>query len=345
MAHFSDAIYQLTTIIMSILMALGAITTPTVDDTLRTMDPNTVMEFVVTGDTQVSNYMPDREKPLISLSQDLTNSSIDLDAFIIAGDITENGFQDEYDRIYDDISEINAKNFIMAAGNHDIRLRDYEQSKGRFLDFMNSLNAEENAQDNIYFKYEVEGYTFLVMGSDEGRFEDAYISSAQLQWLNIELKNATKTGRPVFVICHYPLAESHGLPGTWGSANSDDVYGTLPTYAPDSDLDLTGSIGEQTNKVYEIINDYENVFFITGHLHTAFGKNTYQTIDEEKNVQGINVPAVGIEGKDGVYNNTGTGLYVEVTPDEVIFYARDFEQGRFLTTEDYEQAVKIFPLV
>lgn len=345
MLHFSDAIYQLMSILMSILMSLGAITIPSTDDTLRTMDPSTVLDFVVTGDTQVSNIMPEREKSLISLSQDIMNSEIELDAFIIAGDIAENGFQEEFDRVYDSIGEFNTRNFIMCAGNHDIRLREYEQSKTRLLDFMNKLNKGENAQDSLYYKYMIDGYTFLVMGSETGNFEDAYISNAQLQWLNIELKNATKTGRPVFVICHYPLAEAHGLPGTWGSTDSDDVSGTSPTYEYKTSYDYTGSIGEQSNKVYDILSNYKNVFFITGHLHTGFGKYTYQTISEENNVQGVNVPSVGISNKDGTYNNTGTGLYVEVTPTNVTFYARDFAQGKFLTSSDFAQAVQTYDLI
>ena len=345
MPHFSNAIYQLMSLLMSVLMALGAITIPSTDDTLRTMDPAAVLDFVVTGDTQVSNIMPEREKNLISFSQDIMNSQIELDAFIVAGDVTENGFQEEFDRIYDSINGFNTRNFIMCTGNHDIRLNEYGQSTARFFDFMNKLNKGQNDQNTTHYKYMVDGYTFLVLGSDEWRFEDAFISDAQLQWLNLELKEATKTGRPVFVVAHYPLAESHGLPGTWGSSNSDDVYGSLPTYEAKSDPDLTGSIGKQTNEVYEILNDYKNVFFITGHLHTGFGKNTYQTIDEANNVQGINVPSVGIDNKDGSYNNPGTGLYVEVTPDSVTFYARDFAQGKFLTTDEFEQAVMTYELV
>lgn len=345
MPHFSNAIYQLMSLLMSVLMALGAITLPSTDATLKTIDPSTVLDMVIIGDPQVSNYMPAREKGLIGFAQDLKNSDIELDALIMAGDIAENGFQEEFDRVYEDTKDINARNFIMCAGNHDIRLRDYEQCKTRFLDFMNAYNTEENAQSSLYYKYMVDDYTFLVMGSEKSNMEDAFISDAQLQWLNLELKAATKTGRPVFVICHYPLAESHGLPGTWGSSNSDDVYGSLPTYEAKSDPDLTGSIGKQTNEVYEILNDYKNVFFITGHLHTGFGKNTYQTIDEANNVQGINVPSVGIDNKDGSYNNNGTGLYVEVTPDSVIFYARDFAQGKYLTTDEFEHAVMTYELV
>ncbi len=333
---------EIAALLLSFVMMFGGVTTPATSDLLRNFSDDVNIDFVLTGDTQVCDYMPEREANLISFAEDMMNSDIELDAFLIVGDIAENGMQEEFDRVTSHISGFNAKNFIMCTGNHDIRLREYEQSKERFLNFMNGLNAQENAQNDVYYKYMVEDYTFLVMGSEESRFEDAYISSAQLQWLNIELKEATKTGKPVFVICHYPLAEGHGLPNTWGSANSGAGDESLPTYERKDDYDMTGCIGDQTNDVYDILTKYENVFFITGHLHTGFGKYTYETISEENNVQGVNVPSVGIDNKDGVYNNPGTGLFVEVTDSQVIFYARDFRNGKFLSTEDWSKAVMAF---
>ena len=344
MQYIAGLFQEIAALFLSILMMFGGVTTPATGDLLRNFSDDVNIDFVLTGDTQVCDYMPEREANLISFAEDMNNSDIELDAFLIVGDIAENGMQEEFDRVTSHIAGFNAKNFIMCTGNHDIRLREYEQSKERFLNFMNALNSEENAKDNVYFKYMVDDYTFLVMGSEESRFEDAYISNAQLQWLNIELKEATKDGKPVFVICHYPLAEGHGLPDTWGSANSDAGDETLPVYERKDDYDMTGCIGDQTNDVYDILTKYENVFFVTGHLHTGFGKFTYETISEENNVQGVNVPSVGINNKDGVYNNPGTGLFVEVTDSQVVFYARDFANGKFLTTEDWSKAVMAFDI-
>ncbi len=344
MQYIAGLFQEIAALFLSILMMFGGVTSPATNDLLKNINPDTIIDFVLTGDTQVCDYMPEREANLIAFSEDMMNSEIDLDAFLIVGDIAENGMQEEFDRVTSHISGFNTQNFIMCTGNHDIRLREYEQSKERFLNFMNGLNSTENAQDNVYFKYMVNGYTFLVMGSEESRFEDAYISNAQLQWLNIELKEATKDGKPVFVICHYPLAEGHGLPDTWGSSDSDAGDESLPTYERKDDYNMTGCIGDQTNDVYDILTKYENVFFVTGHLHTGFGKYTYETISEENNVQGVNVPSVGINNKDGVYNNPGTGLFVEVTDSQVIFYARDFANGKFLTTDDWSKAVMAFDI-
>lgn len=344
MQYLTQLFNEISALLMSFLIAIGAVTVPSTHDPVQTKNPDAIIDFVVTGDTQVCTYMPEREANLMSLSQDILNSDMELDAFIIVGDIAENGMEDEFQRVTQYIADFNTKNFIMVTGNHDIRLREWEQSKNRFLDFMNNLNGGNNVQNNIYFKYMVDDYTFLVMGSDESRFEDAYISNAQLQWLNVQLKEATATGKPVFVLCHYPLAEAHGLPNTWGSGDSDGK-GTIPAYERKNDYDFTGSIGDQSNDVYDIISKYQNVFFITGHLHTGFGKNTYQVINEENNVQGVNVPSVGIDNKDGTYNNPATGLYVEVTNDQVIFYARDFGHGKFLTESEFAECVKAYDLV
>lgn len=340
MQYIQGLFQEIAALLLSILTLFGGVSTPSTNQLLTNIAPDTVIDFVLTGDTQVCDYMPAREAALIALAEDINNSDIELDAFMIVGDIAENGMLEEFDRVYSHIKDFNVKNYIMVTGNHDIRLRSIDQAKERFLGFMNSLNAEENAQNDIYFKYMVDDYTFLVMGSEEANFEDAFISDAQLQWLNIELKNATATGKPVFVLCHYPLAEAHGLPNTWGSANSDDVYGQLPDYVAPEDPDYTGSIGKQSQEVYDIITKYQNVIFITGHLHTGFGKNSYQVIDKENNVIGINVPSVGIDNKDGAYNNPGTGYFVEVTPDAVYFHARDFALGKNVTDWDIVVDVK-----
>lgn len=345
MAHFSDAIFQLISMIMSLLMSFGAITIPGTEDVIKQIENDTVINFVVTGDTQVCNYNPSRETNLISTAEDLKNAETTIDAFIVAGDVVENGFQDEFDRVYEDIKDINVDNFIMCSGNHDIRLREYEQATSRFINFMNSLNIEETAIDGLRYTYELNGYKFIVMASDKHEFEEAFISDEQLQWLNLELKEATAEGKPAFVIAHYPLAEGHGLPNTWGSANMPGQPGRLPEYTRQDDYDYTGSIGKHSNDVYDILTKYKNVFFITGHLHTGLGINTYQPINAANNVQGINVPSLGINNKDGTYNNPGTGLYVEVTPGEVIFYARDFANGKYLSVDEFSETVAVFPLV
>ncbi len=345
--------------IMALILSIGnTVTPPAKDNAITQIDPDTTLNFIVGGDPQVCNYNPEREASLKLFCEDVYNMSSSVDAFIIAGDIAENGFQEEFDTVTkyltkrptdkeDVYNTLPVDNYIMVSGNHDIRLRDYEECTKTFTTFMNNLNVDKmSAQtvDKLQYVYDVNGYKFIVLGSETADFEKATITDAQLQWLNVSLKEYTKNGDPVFVLCHYPLVESHGLPNTWGSADNNPSSG-LPEYKVPNDGDTTGSIGDVSEEVYDIISSYKNVFFITGHLHTGFGYYTYQTIDTENNVQGINVPSIGINNKDGTYNNPGTGLYVEVTDDAVTFYARDFANAKYLTEKEFGETIKTYELI
>ena len=319
MFSLSSIIYKFISLLMSILLSTGAIALPTADEPINQALDGTYMSFIALGDTQVCNYNPTREEALIASVEDMANSSCPVNALVVAGDIAENGFQDEYDRVYDDLKKTGIKNFIFSAGNHDIRLRDYEQCSERFLNFQNSLNPADKAVDKLYYTYTVNGCTFIVMASERSDFEDATITVRQTKWLKEQLDIAAVDGKPVFVVLHYPLKDTHGLPDTWSNS-----------------LWESGSIGDDSDTVFEILNEYDNVILITGHLHTGFGQFSYEKIG---NIDSVNVPSIGIKNKDGDYNDNGIGYFVEVSPSQVLFRARDFAKGRFLP--DYDIAIDL----
>ena len=93
MVGLNKFFYELMSLLMSFLFAIGAITTPGTNDVLQQINDDANIKFVVTGDPQVCSYNPTREANLIAASQDMMNSQDVLDAFIIAGDIAENGAQ------------------------------------------------------------------------------------------------------------------------------------------------------------------------------------------------------------------------------------------------------------
>ena len=306
----SSIIYKINSIIIALTMLTGGISVPSTDTRISYAEPDANLMAVLWGDTQLCNYNPEREINFVAACDDLQNSATQIDALLVAGDIVENGFQSEYDSLTDDLEKVSkVDNFVMCAGNHDIRIRDYEQSTQRYFDFTNNLNPKDKAIDNIWFEYEVDGYSFLVIGSDEMRFEDAYLSDAQLEWLEERVAAISASGKPVFVMGHYPLRDTHGLPLTWGAS-----------------LWESGTIGDQSDIVYELLNKYDNVFYLTGHLHTGIGQYTYEEIG---NIHGINVPSIGITNKDGEYN-VATGVILEVYEDKVISRARDFGTGKYI---------------
>ena len=307
---------KLFSIIFSALLSLGAISvqSPAADAPVKPQSDEVEMSFVAWADPQVSNYLFSRYATFVSAAEDIQNEESSFDALVMAGDIAENGLAEEYKLIYDGVSGLDCK-YIMASGNHDLRMRGYSQSTARIFEFANALNTDDNYDiDSLSYSKEVNGIKFIVLGSDRTEFEEAYLSDVQLAWLKAELEAEKDSGKPVFVINHQCLKDMHGLPDTWNSP-----------------IDSAGSVGDQSDELKEILSPYGNVFFITGHLHTGIGKYTYERIGE---AHSINLPSLCINNKDGDYNEAGIGFFVEVYADRVLFRARNYAKGEWLPEYD-----------
>lgn len=309
---------KLIAVISAALFLLVPLTVGAADTPIIVLNEDKIkLHFVAWGDPQVSHYLKEREPYVISSAADVKNSASEIDALVLAGDITENCIQDEWDWIYDDIRDMGVKNYINATGNHDVRLHDYKVAKDCFTTFTNNLNRGVKSDlriKKVYYSYEINGYKFIVLGSEKATLEEAEISKKQLKWLDKELKSSYKKNHPTFVILHQPLKDTHGLPDTWGSS-----------------IDSAGSVGPQSDSIKNILNKYENTILITGHLHTGFGKYTYQ---KNGNIHGVNLPSVAIDNQDGSYNNNGIGYTVEVYDNQVVFRARNFDTGKYVPKYD-----------
>lgn len=323
--------FKIFTLIVTIMYSInGGIVAPSTADPIKAKDPDSVkMVFATIADPQVSNYMFSRYQSFQEACMDLKNAETEFDAIVGVGDIAENGLLEEYQLVYDEINGLSDR-FIMATGNHDIRLRAYSQSYMRFSDFTNALNRNDNMTKNAYaegkFAYSevVNGYKFIVMGSDKTEFEEAYISPEQLVWLDNEL--ATEKGKPVFVVLHQPLKLTHNLPTTWGNGTNKEA----------------GSVGDQNDEIKAVLAkhaDDSTVILITGHLHAGFSQYSYEQIE---GFHSFNVPALSIENKDGEEGGNGSGLtyIVEVYGNKVLFRARNCRTGEWLPKWDVTVPVK-----
>ena len=306
-------------LIISIMYSFnGGLVAPSTAQPIEAKNPDDVkMVFATVADPQVSNYMFGRYQSFQEACMDLRTG--DFDAIVGIGDIAENGLAEEYRMVYDELKDINTR-FIMATGNHDIRLRAYSQVTDRFFAFTNALNGEDGAPVKPYadgklaYSEEVNGYKFIVMGSDKTEFEEAYISPEQLVWLDAEL--ASVEDEPVFVVLHQPLKLTHNLPTTWGNGTNKEA----------------GSVGDQNDDIKAILAkhaDDKTVVLLTGHLHAGFSQYSYQQIE---GFHSVNVPALSIENKDGEEGGNGSGLtyIVEVYEDEILFRPRNCETGEWL---------------
>ena len=308
-------ITNILTIVYAFTGLFGGTVQLSTENPIKLVDPeNCNMAFVALADTHLRDTAFQPHLFANGLA-DIDNAETPFDALVIAGDISEFGDGPSYDVTWEklDNSEIGKKPVLLATGNHDIRLA-YE--------YQTNLIMARNAQqlgieiDKPYYSYEVNGYKFIVMGSDTWEFEKAGISEEQLAFIDAELTAAN--GKPAFVICHQALANTHGLPEVWKN----------------------GDLGKDSEAVKAVLMKHKNVFFMNGHLHDGVYEKSLEIFDAEKGVYSINLPAYGKENDYGKYLQNGLGAYVEVYDDCVIFTSRDFARGVNLEGYTYTFSIK-----
>ena len=252
-----------------------------------------------------------------------------LDAVVISGDVTDHGYESQWVKTEEILGSYDlADNIILAAGNHDTWTRENSDKTFRelFVEYGSRIMGVET--DDIYFTREVNGYTFIVLCS-ESDSTSGYFSQTQISWLKAELAKAAEKDLPIFVICHWPINQTHGLPVTFG----DDDYD-----------EMTGGMGYQSAEIEAALKEYDNVFLISGHIHAGLSnaddmaRTGYQSVESDGSFHSINLPRFNAFNPIGNFM-IGTGYTVEVYDDEVVFRARNFLTGNWLPNYDYTIAL------
>lgn len=308
---FTEIMYKILVFLMTLGVACSGTAAPSTDDPIKAQDEeNLKLSVVFWGDTQVSDYMFSRAEALLASCEDVSNAQGRVDVLTIAGDIVENGKGSEYRVVLDYLALCgNVGHILPATGNHDVRLRYFPQTVKNFAEFANTCNSSLEL-DRLYYSYEAEGYTFFILGTISSTFEEADIDEEELKWLDAGLASAATGEKPVFVVLHQPLKDTHNLPDAWNSP-----------------FDWAGSVGKNSDDIKDILSKYENVYLLTGHLHSGLGENNFEKINS---FVSVNAPSVGIVSKDDGYEANGTGYMIEVYEHSVVFRARDFANGTYL---------------
>ena len=250
---------------------------------------------------------------------DISQSSSRIDVLTFAGDLTDNGKENEYRYLAENLCELNTvEHIVPVTGNHDIRFGPFKNTLKNFAGFCSSVNNRLSVP-GLWYSYKVNGFTFIVLGSVKRRFEEASISKDELIWLDKKLTKTDEEGKPAFVMLHQPLKFTHNLPNSW------DMPGAK-----------AGSVGKESDMLSFVLGMHKNVFLITGHLHRGFNKFTYE---ESNGIHCISVPSAGLYNKDSDYSNPGLGFTMEIYENEVKFRPRDFINGRYIPK--HEKTYKI----
>ncbi len=322
--------------IVSLLLAISNLALPSVFGASNAANApidknNCLLNFVAISDTHVHADGDGGYNDMIFslVMPDLEGAEVKPDALVISGDVTDHGEEAEWKYLENLMSQYNpAERTLLAIGNHDTWTEEGDKtSKQLFIEYNKKITGERVS--NVYYSTKVNGYYFIFLGSEKDN-TDAYFSEKQLNWLKSEMKKASKTRKPIFVVSHWPMNETHGLPETWG----DEEY-----------TRMTGGMGEQSAQVKKILNKYKNVFLISGHIHSGLSNsamaesNGYQSIEQYGNIVSVNLPTVNAVTGSGHFM-LGTGYNVEVYEDEVVFRARNYAAQCWLPGYNYTFEIK-----
>ncbi|MFC3885019.1 metallophosphoesterase [Bacillus songklensis] len=234
--------------------------------------------------------------------QQLNEQAPKQDAFVVVGDLTDNGLQEEYDRFFSlyDVKKQPQAVSLFAIGNHDYRngLSEADAQK-RFL--------AETRMESIYYHKVIKGCHFIILGPESGLTE-GYYSNEQINWLGEQLKQAEEDNpkKPIFVFLHQPIKNT-----VFGSGGSTEINGEL---------------------LYHTIKNYPQVIAFSGHTH--FPLDDLRTI-HQKDFTSVGTSSVSyiwtgpgyLQGElPPGYQNISQGLIVEVYKNKVVIKRRDFHK-------------------
>lgn len=298
--------------ILSFLLALIMTLVPFVGREAKNPD-EALLNVSIISDTHLDARFPGGKLNLEFGLRDM--NKFDNDAIVHVGDITNYGDEASVKYFYDIMREnCDAENWVVATGNHEIGHPEEftnEEARQNFIKYHNEYTGQ--GIENAYYSVDVDGYTFIVLcDQSEDNWDSCDIYEDQVAFLDAELARGTAEGKPVFVVCHVPVEGANG---------QDIIY-------------EDGGLDEYSDVVKSTMEKYENVFFISGHVHT--GINGYiskelfdvSCVETENGVTYVNLPTYGIVNRYGIPWN-GMGFQMEVYEDEVIFRARKFNTSRW----------------
>ena len=298
--------------IFSFIMALIMTLVPFVGRDAKNPD-EALLNVSIISDTHLDARFPGGKLNLERGLRDM--NKFDNDAVVVVGDLTNYGDEASVKYFYDIMRDsCDAENWVVATGNHEIGHPEEftnEEARQNFIKYHNEYTGQ--GIENAYYSIDVDGYTFIVLcDQSEDNWDSCDIYEDQIAFLDAELARGTAEGKPVFVVCHVPVEGANG---------QDIIY-------------EDGGLDEYSDVVKSTLEKYENVFFISGHVHT--GINGYiskelfdvSCVETENGVTYVNLPTYGIVNRYGIPWN-GMGFQMEVYEDEVIFRARKFNTSRW----------------
>ena len=198
----------------------------------------------IISDFQLDNSNKNYERNLINTLKKVKDENVDI--IIIPGDIVDNGYPSEYEEYKKILNSVYSNNdskplIFEIMGNHE-----YQTTKNNISGYSIKKNIQlfkDNFNKYPFYHIKINNYHFIFWSMQNYDTREKY--KIHTNWLQkqIELaeKDLKKEGDPIFIITHTPAKNT--------------VYGS------ESD---SGSV-----TAYNLLKNYENIFYISGHTHRS----------------------------------------------------------------------------
>ncbi len=249
------------------------------------------------------------------------------DLLMVTGDCTDNGNAEYWEAFAKSVGKADVAHKLVTFGNHDAWTsydtpHDYGEAFDNYVKYGAQIMGREI--DSVYFTYEINGYHFIVLGSDDTSTA-ATVSDEQLAWTESALAEAAadSAGKPIFVILHQPMNFTHAV--------GDNEHSS-------------GINGDASEKLQAIMDRYENIFFISGHQHYGLSGEKqpnlmiegFETVEKVgEHITSINLPSYEYGSYfTGGEPHIGQGVMIYVFADSVRLVGRNFALGSWLPDFD-----------
>lgn len=266
--------------------------------------------------------------------QNMKEINPDADVFISCGDNTQDGTEvqeNDFYQLIKDNNPVSDGKVLVTMGNHDVR----GPQSSNWEDVPTGINAWWNnaytwymrnnadfmpsdTNGKTYFDYWINGYHFIVLNEENSPKDSASVTDEQIEWLDKKLSENENADRPVFVIIHQSLEETH-------------QHGSM-----------YNGFGTKDAAMKEVLSRHPETVMLTGHIHNGFG--TMEVIDRPYGTM-VDIPSFKQPNSGWGLPVAGSGYEVYVYEDEMVFRAVNFLTKEWLPEYDYSVKVTTLPVL
>ena len=289
-------------------------------------------KFIVVSDTHLSSsYQPYVDR-VQNMFEDIAQFAPNNDAIIVNGDITNHGYQEEFDKFHE-LCEASGfaypDDLILVIGNHD----QYDLTEGAepVSNLTDRFRQEAGIADQVHPYYErtINGVHLIMLGPDrypDGNWAHFGISDEQVTWMDDMLDADQSAGKLSLVFMHEPLYYT--------------VRNTMP-----GDFGHDWSLSDEDNdNLHDCLKQHANVIFFSGHTHAL--PDTVQLESDKPLYVGTGSIAYCLDdadddstGESDISTYGSLGWEVTVWETCIRFRMRDFLKHEF---SDLEAAIYQF---